>query len=70
LPSESDIDSKVIKSLLGHKKRYAVNSLSVMGKGDILMLFTDGFTDQRNGELNYTSIRLEKKTKTCQTPVF
>ena len=63
LPSESDIDSKVIKSLLGHKKRYAVNSLSVMGKGDILMLFTDGFTDQRSGELNYTSIRLEKKLK-------
>jgi serine phosphatase RsbU (regulator of sigma subunit) len=63
LPSESDIDSKVIKSILGHKKRYAVNSLSVMGKGDILMLFTDGFTDQRNGELNYTTIRLEKKLK-------
>jgi serine phosphatase RsbU (regulator of sigma subunit) len=63
LPSESDIDGKVIKSFLGYKKRYSVNTLNVMGQGDILMLFTDGFTDQRNGELNYTSIRLEKKLK-------
>ena len=61
LPSESDIDGKDIKSLLGYKKRYSVNTLNVMGQGDILLLFTDGFTEQKNGELNYTLHRLEKQ---------
>ncbi|NWG27615.1 MAG: serine/threonine-protein phosphatase [Ignavibacteriaceae bacterium] len=63
LPSESDIDGRLFKSILGYKKRYSVNSLSVMGNGDILILFTDGFTEQQNGELNYISSRLEKKLR-------
>jgi serine phosphatase RsbU (regulator of sigma subunit) len=63
LPSESDIDGRLFKSILGYKKRYSVNSLSVMGNGDILILFTDGFTEQKNGELNYISSRLEKKLR-------
>jgi serine phosphatase RsbU (regulator of sigma subunit) len=66
LPSESDIDGKITKSVLGYKKRYSVNSLSVMGQGDILILFTDGFTEQQNGELNYTLERLEKKLKSVK----
>lgn len=63
LPSESDIDGKNTKSTLGFKKRYSINSLSVMGRGDILILFTDGFTEQQNGELNYTTFRLEKNLR-------
>ena len=34
-----------------------------MGRGDILILFTDGFTEQQNGELNYTTFRLEKNLR-------
>jgi serine phosphatase RsbU (regulator of sigma subunit) len=63
LPSESDIDGKIIKSLLGYKKRYSVNTLNVMGQGDILILFTDGFTEQQSGTLNYTSNGLESRLR-------
>ncbi|HKI77661.1 MAG TPA: PP2C family protein-serine/threonine phosphatase [Ignavibacteriaceae bacterium] len=63
LPSESDIDSKIDKSILGFKKRYSINTLNVMGSGDILVLFTDGFSEQQNGELNYVSEKLENQLK-------
>lgn len=61
LPSESDIDGKIAKSLLGYKQKYSVNTLNVMGRGDILVLFTDGFSEQKNGEMNYIGDRLEKQ---------
>ncbi len=61
LPSESDIDDKIKKSVLGYKKKYSLNNLNVMGRGDILLLFTDGFTEQRGGELNYVKDRLEQQ---------
>ena len=61
LPSASDIDSNNVKSILGFKQRYSINTLNVMGSGDILVLFTDGFSEQQNGELNYISDRLEKQ---------
>jgi serine phosphatase RsbU (regulator of sigma subunit) len=32
-----------------------------MGSGDILILFTDGFSEQKDGKLNYISDRLEKQ---------
>ena len=61
LPSEIDIDNKNIKSIFGYKTKYSLNNLNVMGKGDILLLFTDGFTEQRDGELNYVKDRLEQQ---------
>ncbi len=63
LPSESDIDGKVPKSILGYKKRYSVNTLNVMGHGDILVLFTDGFSEQKDGQQNYIAERLEEQLK-------
>lgn len=63
LPSETDIDSKIIKALLGFKQRYSINKLSVMGKGDILLLFTDGFSEIKNGEQNYIAERLETQLR-------
>jgi len=38
-----------------------------MGQGDILLLFTDGFTDQKNGELNYTASRLEEQLRAIKS---
>lgn len=67
LPSEVNVDAKNFKSILGYKKRYSVNSLNVMGQGDILLLFTDGFTDLKNGELNYTAARLEDQLRATKT---
>jgi serine phosphatase RsbU (regulator of sigma subunit) len=61
LPSESDIDGKVGGGILGFKKKYSINTLNVMGQGDILILYTDGFSEQCNGELNYTIDRLEQQ---------
>jgi serine phosphatase RsbU (regulator of sigma subunit) len=59
LPSGSHVDAGHHTSVFGRKARYAVNSLNIMGSGDILLLFTDGFTDQKNGEFDYISQRLE-----------
>ncbi len=61
LPSEADIDSVQTQSIFGYKKKYSLNSINVMGKGDILLLFSDGFTEQNNGEQNYTKDRLEQQ---------
>lgn len=61
LPSEENIDSQSAASIFGYKKKYSVNKINVMGKGDILLLFTDGFTEQNYGELNYVRDRLEQQ---------
>ncbi len=61
LPSEADVDSVQTKSIFGYKTKYSLNSINVMGKGDILLLFSDGFTEQNGGEQNYTKDRLEQK---------
>ncbi len=45
LPSVVDIDSSRNKSRLGFKKRYSVNKILLMGKGDIMLLFTDGLLE-------------------------
>ena len=61
LPSETDIDNKNAKSVFGYKAKYSLNNINVMGMGDILLLFSDGFTEQKNGELNYVKDRLEQQ---------
>lgn len=45
LPSVVDLDSSLSRSRLGTKKRYSVNKIHLMGKGDILILFTDGLME-------------------------
>jgi len=45
LPSVVDVDSSRNKSRLGFKKRYSVNEIFLMEKGDILILFTDGLME-------------------------
>jgi serine phosphatase RsbU (regulator of sigma subunit) len=61
LPSQSDIDVDDTESILGFKHKYSVNTLNVMSPGDILILYTDGFSEQQDGELNYIEDRLEKQ---------
>lgn len=61
LPSEVDIDSRNSTSVFGYKTKYSLNNINVMGIGDILVLFSDGFTEQSNGELNYIKDRLEQQ---------
>jgi serine phosphatase RsbU (regulator of sigma subunit) len=56
----SHVDSAKHSSMFWGKPRYEVNSMNIMGHGDFLLLFTDGFTDQQSGELDYISKGLEE----------
>ncbi len=49
LPSKDDIDSRINVSRLGYKRKYSVNEINLMGMGDILLLFTDGFSEHNCG---------------------
>jgi serine phosphatase RsbU (regulator of sigma subunit) len=58
-PSRSVVDWHRTESVLGFKKGYEVNSWTLMGSGDILLLYTDGLQEhQRHGE-PYFPCRLE-----------
>jgi serine phosphatase RsbU (regulator of sigma subunit) len=59
LPSHDDIDRSATPSVLGFKRKYKVNEITLMGSGDILLLYTDGLSDHCRGEEPYFPERLE-----------
>jgi len=64
MPSDDDIDSSKLFSYLGYKKKYSINRISLMGSGDILFLYTDGFSEHANEEgTDYFPDRLEQVLK-------
>ena len=54
-PTEDHADAGHYERALGYKKRYKVNELNLMGRGDVLLLYTDGLFDSfspfRRGKL-------------------
>jgi len=44
-PGEDYADARHYERALGYKERYTVNELNLMGRGDILFLYTDGLVD-------------------------
>jgi serine phosphatase RsbU (regulator of sigma subunit) len=63
LPSDNVIDRNRSKSVLGFKDQYELNEWSLMGAGDILLLYTDGLIDHvRRGEA-YFPKHLEQKIR-------
>jgi serine phosphatase RsbU (regulator of sigma subunit) len=48
-PGEDHADARRYERALGYKKRYTVNDLNLMGRGDILFLYTDGLLDAFSG---------------------
>ena len=56
-PSEDQADAKHYERALGYKKRYTVNELNLMGRGDVLLLYTDGLIDPFS---QYTQKQLER----------
>ncbi len=56
-PSEDQADASHYERALGYKKRYTVNELNLMGKGDVLLLCTDGLHDPFS---KYTQKHLER----------
>jgi serine phosphatase RsbU (regulator of sigma subunit) len=59
LPSFDVIDRTRATSLLGFKNHYEINEWTLMGTGDILLLFTDGLAEHASGTTDYFPGRLE-----------
>ncbi len=58
-PSAAHMDARLTGNAYGTKPQYAVNTINIMGAGDIMLLFTDGFQEQMEGEINFVSAYLE-----------
>ena len=54
------IDRRLTTSLLGFKERYEMNEWTLMGRGDILLLHTDGLSDHRVQDQPYFPEHLEE----------
>jgi len=59
LPSIEDIDYQLEESVLPFKDQYTVNEISLMGSGDILLLYTDGLSEHSDGKNEYFPHRME-----------
>jgi serine phosphatase RsbU (regulator of sigma subunit) len=63
MPSLDAIDRSTTASLLGFKAQYEMNEWLLMGRGDILLMYTDGLAEhERNGQ-PYFPGRLEEKLR-------
>jgi len=60
MPSSDVIDRKETESVLGFKGRYEWNEWKLMGRGDILLLSTDGLLEHSDGDIDYVPDRLEQ----------
>ncbi|MCU0285791.1 MAG: serine/threonine-protein phosphatase [Acidobacteria bacterium] len=61
LPSRDDVDCERNFSRLGYKRKYSVHEINLMGSGDILLLYSDGFSEHRNDDdILYMPRRLEE----------
>jgi serine phosphatase RsbU (regulator of sigma subunit) len=59
MPSRGNSEKSI--PLLGVKEHYTVNEINLMGRGDILILYTDGLSDHRNSDRRkYFPGRLEE----------
>ncbi len=63
MPAKGDIDQKDLTPSLGYKDRYIANEISLMGRGDILLLFTDGLSEHGRDEHPWYPERLETVLK-------
>jgi serine phosphatase RsbU (regulator of sigma subunit) len=63
MPTREDIDQKDLAPSLGYKDRYIANEISLMGRGDILLLFTDGLSEHGADEHPWYPERLETVLK-------
>ncbi|MDD8013029.1 MAG: PP2C family protein-serine/threonine phosphatase [Acidobacteriota bacterium] len=66
MPSRGNSEKTV--PLLGVKEKYTVNEINLMGRGDILVLYTDGLTDHRDAQGGkYFPVRLESVLRANKT---
>jgi len=57
------IDRRLTTSLLGFKERYEMNEWTLMGRGDILLMYTDGLTEHEGSNGRYFPGTLEQKLR-------
>ena len=60
LPSQAVIDRSRTQSVLGFKGQYELNEWTLMGRGDILLLYTDGLLEHARGSELYFPHQLER----------
>ena len=63
LPSNDVIDRNTTQSSLGFKERYRLNEWTLMGAGDILLLYTDGLLDHSRADEAYFPQHLERTVR-------
>jgi serine phosphatase RsbU (regulator of sigma subunit) len=63
LPSLDVTDRNRTNSLLGFKDHYQMNEWLLMGRGDILLLHTDGLAEHSRGDEPYVPGRLEERLR-------
>jgi serine phosphatase RsbU (regulator of sigma subunit) len=59
MPSLDTIDRSTTTSLLGFKEHYELNEWWLMGRGDILLMHTDGLAEHQRGDESYFPRHLE-----------
>ena len=62
LPQLDHHDADVV-GLLGFKERYEMNEWTLMGRGDILLIYTDGLTEHEGPNGRYFPARLEQRLR-------
>jgi serine phosphatase RsbU (regulator of sigma subunit) len=67
MPSLDTIDRNTTTSLLGFKEHYELNEWWLMGKGDILLMHTDGLAEHQRGEESYYPRHLEALLRGVKT---
>src|SRR3989442_1736788 len=66
LPSDNVIDRRKTHSLLGFKDQYQLNEWTLMGMGDILLLYTDGLLEHARGNEPYFPQQLEETVRSVK----
>lgn len=66
LPSKDVIDRNTTHSVLGFKDKYKLNEWRLMGRGDILLLYTDGLLEHARSSEPYFPQRLEQTVRTVK----
>lgn len=64
-PSEQNLDHSRVEAPL-HKKPFTTNRLTLLSRGDILLLYSDGLLDHARGEEAYFPDRLESALRSAQ----
>jgi serine phosphatase RsbU (regulator of sigma subunit) len=59
MPSLHVIDRKTTTSVLGFKEDYEMNDWTIMGRGDVLLMHTDGLTEHQRRGQQYFPTHLE-----------